>query len=160
MWKITETGMLSVFVGIVSCNSQDANNCPELYDIRFGNESEGPAIPNGAATEDATNPDPRDGPEWPIALHQLLRLRSSLRTDRLDGAIRYLTRAGCGYRDNSEKSWVDDADVDQLFSLSKLEGTVGVGECGRSLLRDGSIICGELPLQRGLCDPIPKAGSK
>ena len=116
-----------------------------------------PASQESILADTGADYDIRNGPLRSMEIIDLLRLRRFHRTDTFDGAIRFLARFGCGYReDHKEETWVDQAPIEQLFATAELDDAMLANACGELILNDHSSRCGALPLSRGICTPRGK----
>jgi hypothetical protein len=129
-----------VLMLLASCSDRrPPQACPTVTEIKIGR---------------SLCPLPPEGPAWPAEVVNLLRIRRKQQTDRLDDAIRFLARAGCGFDQNAPASWVDTASVDELFSLDRLDDAFVAIGCGQLILKDHTATCGALPLRNGSCRPM------
>lgn len=142
MWKLAVLLLLTI-----GCQRDREDGAPEQ---RPG------VAPARSPSIYSTTVDPLDGPPLGNEILDLLRLRRSLQTRRLDDAIRYLTSIYCSLQhinDPSDFRSVERVPIEQLYDVSVLNESMTVGGCTSLILKDGSQRCGEFGVRLQLCVP-------
>lgn len=90
------------------------------------------------------------------AIFHLLRLREELKTDKLDGSIRYLTHRFCTVgKQEFEDSWMSTVPIPDLYPEVPISTVRMISGCAQFLTNERTRLCGREAQARGRCVPSP-----